>query len=310
MNELYYYFSQDKNLFYYSCDMVRIGFELYSDKNCLLEFEKYFNHILRTDITIYPINTRDFKYKNLLTIKYEHGGILSMGYCFNGVSGDDKYKGFIEFNPNKCFMDEQIKKDIHLIKMCSWNYEIKRWDLAIDIPLARECISMAKDKRKYEMVMNSKSDKTEYLGERNSVGRVKLYNKSIERKLDYDLTRLEITLDNVDDLDELTYRLREPELYKFDLQKEINFSDLSQTQKVLVECICDSENPLYYFGKLDKRMKSKLRPFICRDEYRLKTDFHCVVDIMNFIRKEILFYPVDEKGNIIYNSRRFMKGEK
>ena len=38
MCDLYYYFSQDKNLFYYSCDMVRIGFDLYTDKNCLIEF--------------------------------------------------------------------------------------------------------------------------------------------------------------------------------------------------------------------------------------------------------------------------------
>ena len=36
---------------------------------------------------------------------------------------------------------------------------------------------------------------TEYLGVRSSHGQVKLYNKALERGLESDLTRLEITVD-------------------------------------------------------------------------------------------------------------------
>ena len=52
-----------------------------------------------------------------------------------------------------------------------------------------------KDQRKYTLMKYSNENMTEYLGVRSSHGQVKLYNKALERGLESDLTRLEITVD-------------------------------------------------------------------------------------------------------------------
>lgn len=67
--------------------------------------------------------------------------------------------------------------------------------MAIDIPIARSRLRLVKDQRKYMLMKYSNENMTEYLGVRSSHGNVKLYNKALERGLESDLTRLEITVD-------------------------------------------------------------------------------------------------------------------
>ena len=107
----------------------------------------------------------------------------------------DRYR--LEFNPNKV-SDNEVFKIIHklLIKYCrkSLNH-IARFDLAIDIPVDRSRCFLVKDRRLY-IERKHGVEYTQYLGSKSaSVGRVKLYNKTAEAKLDYPLTRLELTLD-------------------------------------------------------------------------------------------------------------------
>ena len=107
----------------------------------------------------------------------------------------DRYR--LEFNPNKVSGNE-IFKIIHqlLIQYCRKSVShIARFDLAIDIPIDRSRCFLVKDRRLY-IERKHGVEYTQYLGSKSaSVGRVKLYNKSAEAKLDYPLTRLELTLD-------------------------------------------------------------------------------------------------------------------
>jgi len=82
---------------------------------------------------------------------------------------------------------------------------IKRFDLAIDVAISRDNVQLFKDKRKYTQYMNSKYDLTEYLGSGSTGGRVKVYNKTLESMLDYDLTRVEITSDVLEYFDFMKY---------------------------------------------------------------------------------------------------------
>ena len=67
--------------------------------------------------------------------------------------------------------------------------------MAIDIPVDRSRCFLVKDRRLY-IERRHGVEYTQYLGSKSaSVGRVKLYNKTAEAKLDYPLTRLELTLD-------------------------------------------------------------------------------------------------------------------
>ena len=107
----------------------------------------------------------------------------------------DRYR--LEFNPNKV-SDNEIFKVIHqlLLQHCRKSLShIARFDLAIDIPIDRSRCFLVKDRRLY-IERRHGVEYTQYLGSKSaSVGRVKLYNKTAEAKLDYPLTRLELTLD-------------------------------------------------------------------------------------------------------------------
>lgn len=104
-------------------------------------------------------------------------------------------KARCEFNPNKVGNTFVLRSILNLLHTYSKLCQVHQYDLAVDMPVSRELVYMTKDRRKYEEVRYSEKDKTQYLGQRNSSGRVKLYNKAIEQKLEIPLTRFEITLD-------------------------------------------------------------------------------------------------------------------
>jgi len=82
---------------------------------------------------------------------------------------------------------------------------IARFDLAIDIPIDRSKCFLVKDRRLY-IERKHGIEFTQYLGAKSSsVGRVKLYNKTAEAKLDYPLTRLELTLNPAVPYDEVNF---------------------------------------------------------------------------------------------------------
>lgn len=101
----------------------------------------------------------------------------------------------VEFNPAKLRYATQFHELYDRLIFISKHVEFGRFDVAIDIPLNRDYCRIFKDRRSYKIIDNGGDNVTQYVGERSAHGEVKLYNKSRESKLPYDLTRLEITLD-------------------------------------------------------------------------------------------------------------------
>lgn len=116
-------------------------------------------------------------------------GLISTGIYF------DRYR--LEFNPNKV-ANNKVFKTVHRLLIEHARgvaTHIARFDLAIDIPVDRDKCFLVKDRRMY-IERRHGAEYTQYLGSKSaSVGRVKLYNKTVEAKLNYPLTRLELTLD-------------------------------------------------------------------------------------------------------------------
>lgn len=119
-----------------------------------------------------------------------------LGVALNGVKTDWE-RCRLEFNPNK------VKDHPMLVALLNFflqntspsQRKVKRFDLAIDIPVQRQDCILVKDRRLYIERRHGK-EHTQYLGAKSStVGRVKLYNKQIESDLPDPLTRLELTLD-------------------------------------------------------------------------------------------------------------------
>lgn len=119
---------------------------------------------------------------------------LGHGLIGTGIAVE-RYR--LEANPNKV-ADHPIFKVIHSLLVRNARKtlsRIARFDLAIDIPVDRAKCFLVKDRRLY-IERRHGVEYTQYLGAKSSmVGRVKLYNKTAEAKLDYPLTRLELTLD-------------------------------------------------------------------------------------------------------------------
>lgn len=269
----------------YSCDMVRIRFEFrHSDFENLI---KYFTKSYRIDIKVFPLCTSDFKYRHLFQITYDKSS-MSVGIGFNGSNREESFYGFAEFNPNKCFVSDQCFYDLQILFSYSWKYELVRWDLAVDIPVGRKYLSLVKDGRRYENVLYSADNRTEYLGVRNEPGRVKLYNKALEDKYQdaAELTRLELTCSGEWGVNEIVAKL--PFVDTLKDQNELIFaSDLSNTQRVLIELINASDSKMYYFKMLNTGMQCKLRKYIFDDDNRIQYDRNSIDQILRQLKRTL-----------------------
>lgn len=152
-----------------------------------------------------------------------------------------------------------------LYNICS-SIELVRYDCAIDVHISRDKIHMIRaNKCNYEymyctqfkgLVINGSI--TEYQGQRNNNKFTKLYDKTAESNLPYDLSRIEFTFDKK----EVEF-LNLPEFYIYDnsINRDLDFGSLSNTQIVLIDLLRNSEYVDYYIKQLDYRVREKLKPF-------------------------------------------------
>lgn len=242
----------------YSLDMIRLNLEFKDTVqefvNWLSAFELVTDEMLINHYTSY----KEFSYRDLFNIQIDDYS-FALGVGFNGNSAD-RYKGFIEFNPNKC---NGLKFDriINCMRTFTFKREVVRFDLAIDIPLPRHLVKLVKDQRNYAYLSSRGAD-TEYLGRRNNSGFIKLYDKTKESELMYDLTRLEITID-------LKAGINFPVVKILPLQNKLKWDDLNSTDKVLVQLLKQVENPTMYMKQLKSEKRRKLQEYIFEETLEL-----------------------------------------
>lgn len=101
-------------------------------------------------------------------------------------------KGFIEFNPNKVCGDPRFETFLLKLSRYVAGAHLRRFDLAYDIARARSACRLSKDRRTYKCIISGGI--TEYLGQKNVPGYVKVYDKAKEQDLKgVELTRIELT---------------------------------------------------------------------------------------------------------------------
>lgn len=250
-------------------------------KNSIEAFTKHFSAENRTDITIYPVSFKPFAYRQMLTICVGTGNV-TMGVGFNSYSADDKLRSFIEFNPNKCF-PEWKNEFLDLCELIS-KLEATRMDIAIDIPIDIRATALIKDQRIYECRQKSAEDITEYLGSRNTVGRVKLYNKTKEAGLSYALTRLEITTEpNIASFKKHIPQLIISEEEQIDLE-HADTSKLTEKDKVIVAMLNEHElhTRANYLQKFPYRYRKKIEPYTLTDN-RFQINIPCVEQVIEMV---------------------------
>lgn len=133
-------------------------------------------------------------FKHQFKIQMQDGTSFWLGCVLNSRKPINRVR--LDANPNKVAQHAAFEAVLQfLIKHTRLHRRIvKRYDLAVDIPAERSDVFLVKDNRAY-LERRHGREFTQYLGAKSStVGRTKLYNKQIEAKLGYPLTRLELTL--------------------------------------------------------------------------------------------------------------------
>lgn len=222
-------------------------------------------------------------YRNNFELKLSDGSSFYFGYKHNSQIGkvnDVSWK--IELNPNKClpcdFVDSFIKFVFARSKPIS--IRISQLDIAIDINVERSFVYLQKDRRVYTRIDYGSDNITEYLSKHNEHGFVKLYNKSKESKLDYLLTRLEITLKDFS-LSAFQKVFPVVHIYNEQVTFSENSSSLSHNDEIFVELLRLHPD---CFNRLTSRKKLKFKPYIEDSAPILKPDLNVYVNLIEGVR--------------------------
>lgn len=271
-----------------SVDNVRINFEVDGHKKA--ELEQFFADFRNTHIKSYPEDTRDFRYKYLFSFAYTDDfqktqETMTCGYMFNGADvRQDITKGFLDFNPNKVGDSPQFWKDFHFIRSCCDSWNVARCDVALDIPVKREYVILEKDNRVYECKAYSLQNMTECLGLRSQIGRVKVYNKTLESKLPYDLTRIEVTCE----MSVESYLAHFPRVW--DITQggqltmdilELNDTELGILRLCLENMRSHNDNGLMILNSMGRKIKQKLKKFLLPESclvFSLRSEIRGLID--------------------------------
>lgn len=178
----------------YSVDMVRLKVRVDGEY-----FERFVDRWLSNSPNVTYWEKFDYKgYRHNWKIEqlpvYESMDSFSywLGFKHNAERPKTRYDLVIEYNPNKCM-------EIGLLQLIINTFfitpivEVVSVDVACDVPVNINKVLVDKLGKKVKKTFDYGDDnKTYYLGE--GAGRIKIYNKSREAGLDYDLTRYEINV--------------------------------------------------------------------------------------------------------------------
>lgn len=296
MDELSYYLPQNSNGVIYSCDMIRLKFYLKEGIDDVININEleYFLHEMYDFNSQYWRSFSVSSYRNLYSFSKDDC-VISLGLFHNSsVDGNGYHPCFIEFNPNKAFMPAvsyifdflEANSNYYMDIRRTTIFELVRWDLAVDIPIQRGNVKLLKKgKRKYTRIEEGAA-LTEYLGKRNTNGFVKIYDKTAESGLYYDLTRVEITNDSLN--------IVLPDVYIMQYQTSLDFDfELNATDKVLVELIKRQEESEidYWLRQLGRNKREKLKPYVFEPKQYFEFDkkaIYCVIQVVEDICNMIL----------------------
>lgn len=185
---------------------------------------------------------------------------LGVGFNRFGMVDNESWK--LEFNPNKILPCDFCSELFGILMCNSYWVELKEYDVAVDVPLQRDSFFLSvRNGRKYGLIQNSATDKTEYSGVRHTNGFAKLYNKQLEQKLDSPLTRIEFTFTT---LDYFASRDSIPNIYYYDvLQFRMMDLTLNDTERFILNTLLMSPNRINELGRyMAQKMKSIISDYV------------------------------------------------
>ena len=297
----YVSFSDDSNYTYSIDKLVLHGTFLY---NTFDEFSACLNSLLIKSVCYdeMPFSMslyRDTYYQSLKKLTYLNNfkfelclgseqSSFWLGTHFQGFDKTlDSWK--LELNPNKCMPCDFVSSLFSLLNTYSKNISIGEYDIAVDIPLCRDSLFLVKDKRKYQCILNSSVDKTEYLGSRHSHGFCKLYNKQLESCLKSPLTRFEVTctsllLSDILSVFPLIYAQREQLLF---IDSKLNDTDKFILKTLIFDPVRISELGRNKRKKMSEALQCAFKP-VSFDSSCLSSLLSSLSDLSSFFAPSVI----------------------
>lgn len=260
-----------KNGSFYSVDMVR--FKLKSNPRKFEEVQKVFDTYPAADGMATYTSNRIGSYRFMWVYHYEESSV-KVGYgLIEGSGKTNAGEGFLEYNPNK--VGEQGERLYSKLLEKHVRCNPVRFDIAIDFPLQRDTVRICKDQRKYGCEISAAF--TEYLGQRNKPGRVKLYDKQAEAGLDLPWTRIELTCDANWGVDEILSNL--PVVFSFNSDEFEGMSGTTKLAALLIRNSLEHGDVIEPWLRLvDPKTKAKMRRAF-QSEIALEYSRECIEKI-------------------------------
>ncbi|MCM1577669.1 MAG: hypothetical protein NC078_02565 [Ruminococcus sp.] len=300
-NKLIYFGEIHRDNTVYSIDKLAVSFTVSED--VYSEFINENSPLLRLHGYDRSLIVKGGNYPYRFCAKY---GQSTLNLILGKPSDTGNFFCLLECNPNKCFTDGGCIEDVKTLLSYSLEYRIWKIDVAVDIPVNYELVTVMKDRRYYSRSGTSTKNMTYYLGKRNKIGRAKVYNKAHECKLKNDLTRVEITLGNPLSNDwQHTLWKALPTIYlvnqdwKFQSNKDDEIK-LSSTDKTLISLLRESPRRIEEFKKLDYKKQQKIKPYVFCESEKLLFD----INIINSV--SLAVYDVIKPKNFCLNENKFV----
>ena len=193
-------------------------------------------------------------FREQFTIRFQDSNSFWLGIVLNGRK-PEWGRVRLDFNPNKIAHHEVFQM---VLGQCvgstrPMHRKIRRFDLAVDIPVSRQDAFLVKDSRAY-IERRHGQEWTQYLGAKSStVGRLKLYNKGVEAGLKYPLTRLEMTLDPATPYERVNF----PTVYYLDnLQMSFSSYKATETERFIMNALFQGCGTM---DQLGRRTREKIK---------------------------------------------------
>lgn len=263
----------------YSIDMIRLKSEIpvkVLDNIVIKPFETEPNikYKMKTVITGYRHNFYIEGY-DLFGSKCSYW----VGATHNSKKQSDHTDIVLEFNPNKCTGEPILEYLLDHIYRNNKYVEVKSLDVAIDIPCNILDLNISQSGNMGRRIIdNGSDDRTYYFRRGRSNGHIRIYNKKRESKLNYELTRYEITLNpNMYICDMNSYSV--PQNLFIPIRNIYNFQvpiDLSGTDKILLLACMDHPE---YLRDLDRRKRKKIEQLLaenCSINFNFNDIYHTI----------------------------------
>lgn len=274
-NELYYFRPYQVDDITYSCDMLYLKFR-YNDEN----LHRYLQHELLQCYDDFEVNyfpSKDkYKYSHLFVVNFlKYGFKLIIKFQLQ-----KEHVGVLEFNPNHLMLDDAFYQFYLKLINNFYSLEYYKMDFAVDLPVPRCNVKVLRDNRKYMKFVHGSV--TEYLGCRNKHNHIKIYDKSYESKLSYDLTRVEITIEN-------GQPINYPDIKILLTQPEFNLNNLTQSEQFILGMLIEVEDPYYHLRKLRKRDRLKYENLLNNQYYNFEYATASYLQVLYNIRDTFHF---------------------